>query len=245
MKERPNAWLLTPGYIDRIFQETHLRINPRTAVPGIVVEFYPYVSLNHTARLEGGQLRVRVSDAFRDAPPQVCEALAWILLSKLYRRPVDRSFQETYREFANSERMRERSRRLRATRGRPSRLSTIGQLLDLELLFGRLNEKYFAGTLRRPALSWTPGRSRTVLGRYDSHNDVIFLSRWLDSRQVPEFVAEYVLYHEMLHVKHPSRAVGPRVVVHTREFRRDERRFDRYVAAQRWLKGRDAEESVS
>jgi predicted metal-dependent hydrolase len=73
------------------------------------------------------------------------------------------------------------------------------------------------------------------MGRYDFEQDVIFISRSLDSPSVPEYVVRYILFHEMLHVKHGTRFENDREVVHPPEFRREERRYEYYDAATAWL----------
>jgi hypothetical protein len=52
---------------------------------------------------------------------------------------------------------------------------------------------------------------------------------------VPEFLVEFVLYHEMLHMKHQPRLVNGRRVYHTAAFRADEKRFARYEQALEWI----------
>ncbi|NDD63782.1 MAG: hypothetical protein EBZ36_07365 [Acidobacteria bacterium] len=101
----------------------------------------------------------------------------------------------------------------------------------LHRLFGRLNRHYFGGELTRPRLIWSPRRTRRILGRYDELLDTIVISRTLDDEEVPVFAVEFVLYHEMLHLRHPSRVVDGRRVYHSPAFRRDERRFARYDEA--------------
>jgi predicted metal-dependent hydrolase len=46
---------------------------------------------------------------------------------------------------------------------------------------------------------------------------------------------EYVLFHEMLHVKHPTRRSGCSLVSHSKEFRAEERRFEEFERARRAL----------
>ena len=58
----------------------------------------------------------------------------------------------------------------------------------------------------------------------------------LDRPDVPRFAVEFILYHEMLHVKHRSRVHDSRLIVHTREFKADEKRFREYKEAKLWLK---------
>jgi predicted metal-dependent hydrolase len=103
-------------------------------------------------------------------------------------------------------------------------------------MFDRLNEQYFENELRKPDLSWSAKRTRHVLGRFDVTHNTIFISRLFDSPHIPIGVAEYVMFHEMLHVKHQCRVQDFRLVVHTPEFKADEKRFDRYREAKLWLK---------
>jgi predicted metal-dependent hydrolase len=57
----------------------------------------------------------------------------------------------------------------------------------------------------------------------------------MDHPRVPQFAVEYVLYHEMLHVKHPTRRSGCSLVSHSREFRAEEKRFAEFDRARRVL----------
>jgi hypothetical protein len=61
------------------------------------------------------------------------------------------------------------------------------------------------------------------------------ISRSLDVPEVPEFLVEYVLYHEMLHVKHRPRIISGRRINHHAAFRADERRFAYYAEAMAYL----------
>jgi hypothetical protein len=47
---------------------------------------------------------------------------------------------------------------------------------------------------------------------------------------------EYIVYHEMLHLKHPVQLRGSRRCVHSREFLLEERQFPQLEAARRFLR---------
>jgi len=47
---------------------------------------------------------------------------------------------------------------------------------------------------------------------------------------------EYIVYHEMLHLKHPVKLRGSRRCVHSREFQAEERLFPRLDDAKAMLK---------
>ena len=225
------------GNLEFAFKTVHRRLKPRTPLPSIESEFFPSVGANHSATLEDGVLRVRVSDLFAQAPLEVLETVATILLSKIYRKKVDPQDHREYRRFTMSEEMIERSRRVRSQRGRRARTTgPVGSHWNLEVLFAEVNARYFDGTLRKPELSWTPRKARSVLGRYNYDDDVIFISRLLDSKAIPSYVVAYILFHEMLHVKHQPRISNLREIVHTPEFRKEEKQFEHYDAANLWLK---------
>ncbi len=223
--------------LEPIFQAAHLQLKPRTPVPRIQAEFFPFAGLTHTARYRENLILIRVSDLFVDAPQPVMEALAVILLAKLYRRRAAAEVHHTYRRFIVGRDVQERARISRTERGRAPRLaSPYGRWQDLEARFDRLNATYFAGALERPTLTWSRTKSRRILGRYDSTHRTIFISLLFDSQHIPDFVLDYVLYHEMLHIKHPSRAENCRMVAHTPEFRAEEKRFEHYRNATEWIK---------
>jgi predicted metal-dependent hydrolase len=46
---------------------------------------------------------------------------------------------------------------------------------------------------------------------------------------------DYILYHEMLHLKHPVKLRGSRRCVHSAEFQAEEKLFPQWQEAQRFL----------
>jgi len=83
--------------LESIFKRAHRELRPRTPIPEIKIEFFPFAGLNHTARLHENRLIIRVSDIFTDAPAEIYHSLALILLAKLYRKKIDHSYHRTYR----------------------------------------------------------------------------------------------------------------------------------------------------
>jgi predicted metal-dependent hydrolase len=49
-------------------------------------------------------------------------------------------------------------------------------------------------------------------------------------------LVEYLMFHEMLHMRYPVERVGHRRVVHSRAFRQAEKRFPHYERARRRLR---------
>ncbi len=219
-----------------IYQRVFRQMRPRTPLPDIRIEFKRYANANAQVHWENGVLRVRLADTLEGAPDDVLEALAEILLSKLFRKPVPRTSNERYRRYLNRRDVRRGLDLVRQIRGRKQVEHPHGNAYDLEQMFEDLNFRYFFGLMAQPRLGWSPNASRTLLGHYDPSHNAIVLSRILDRPEIPRIAVEYVLYHEMLHLKHPAEHRGARRCVHTREFKEAEQRFEFFKEAQTILK---------
>jgi hypothetical protein len=215
----------------RVFRE----LKPRTPVPGLRVEFCEFANADSFIRLENGRLHVRISDLLSGAPAPVMEALAHILLGKLYRKPIARAYNHRYRLYLNRKDMRRQAQLVRQIRGRKFISGPQGEHYNLDELFERLNREHFDGLMGRPQLGWSRGRSRSLLGHFDPSHNAIIISRILDQTGVA-VALEYVMFHEMLHLQHPVEHGGARRRVHTREFREAEKRFPRLKEAKELLK---------
>ncbi len=218
-----------------VFTDAFRQVTNRTQMPEIHVSFYPFAGLNHTIRIRKQRVYVRVSDILRDAPPQVHKALAFILVAKLFNKRVIAEYESLYRQYAYQPQVLRASDLARQKRGRKVLSTSLGRTFNLDRMYARLNRKYFNNELHKPALSWSARRTKRILGHHDLVHDAIVISRSLDQATVPEFVVEYVLYHEMLHLRHRPRVVNGRRVFHTAGFRADERHFARYNEAIEWL----------
>jgi len=226
---------LVPGGA-RIFQRIYTRLGCHGRPPYFVVEYHPYADLTHTIRLREDTAYVRLSDVLRRAPRGVVEAAAAILLARLYRRRPPADLLEAYRRFSYARPTRRRLLRLRQTRARRTDHCPTGAHHNLGVLFERLNRHYFGNALARPRLGWSARAWRSQLGCFDPALGQIVLNRQLDGGDVPEYVVAYVLYHEMLHQKHPLRFARCRRQSHSREFRREEKLFADYQRAMNFLR---------
>ena len=216
------------GYVAEALRQ----VAGRVSVPAIDVSFHRFAGLTHTIRVRERKVYVRISDIMAAAPAEVLRAVAFILVARLYRQRASTEVLRLYREYTYRPEVERAIDLARQERRRGQAAGTHkGRVYDLHRIFGRLNRDYFGEGLARPRLIWSPRRTRRILGRYDELLDTIVISRTLDDEEVPVFAVEFVLYHEMLHLRHPSRVVDGRRVYHSPAFRRDERRFARYDEA--------------
>jgi hypothetical protein len=219
-----------------IFARVHREIRPRTPVPAIDLDYKPFANADSHVRLENGTISVRITDVLEGAPAPVTEALAHILLGKLYRRPATRQYEHRYRLYLNRRDMRKRIGLVRQERGRKVHRGAQGEVHNLEVIFEELNGAYFGGMMARPGLGWSHVRSRTRLGHYDPSHHMIMISRIFDDPRAPKLALEYVMFHEMLHLHYPVDHSGSRRCVHTPEFKAHEKQFPQFKEAKLLLK---------
>ena len=219
-----------------IFQQTYNELRPSSSLPELIIEFFAFANINNTIRLREGRLLVRLSDLLEGAPDTVLRAIAHILLAKMYRKPVDRSHALRYRKYVASHEIVRKAHLVRQIRGRKRLRAPQGHFYDLDEIFENLNARFFHGLLTRPCMSWSQTRTRRVLGHYDPAHNAIIISRIFDHFGVPRYALEYIVYHEMLHLKHPVKLRGSRRCVHSAEFKAEEKLFPRLADANAFLK---------
>jgi len=205
-------------------------------MPEFRVEFYPFANVNNTIRLRDSKIHVRISDLLEGAPESVVEAIAHILLAKVYRRPIEAAHASRFRRYVASKDLRTKTHLVRQIRGRKRIGSPLGTVYDLEHIFDELSVRFFHGLLARPQMTWSPIRSRRSLAHYDPAHNTIVVSRIFDHRRVPRYAVEYIVYHEMLHLKHPVKLRGSRRCVHGPEFQAEEKLFPELEKAKAFLR---------
>jgi predicted metal-dependent hydrolase len=205
-------------------------------MPEIRVEFYAFANVNNTIRLREDVIHVRISDLLEGSPDTVLEAIAHILLAKIYRKPIQPLHSTRYRRYVSSHDMAAKAHLLRQVRGRKQIASARGQVYDLDQVFEELNQQFFYGLLARPQMTWSRAHARNSLAHYDPAHNAIVVSRVFDHARVPRYTLEYIVYHEMLHLKHPVKLRGSRRCVHGPEFQAEEKLFPHLEQAKLFLK---------
>ena len=216
----------------RVFRD----LKPRTTVPEISIRFCKFANANSFIKMADGRLELRITDILEGAPAAIHESLAVILLSKLFRKPVPRMYSHRYRLYFNRVEMRRTLHLVRQQRGHKNSAGPEGHCYDLSEVFETINQRFFNGLMARPDLGWSRRKSRTILGHFDPAHNAIVLSKLLDGEHVPRLVVEYVMYHEMLHLRHPVESDGVRRSIHTRDFKAAEKLFPDIKLAKELLK---------
>ncbi len=222
--------------VDQIYARVHRTLKPRTPLPQIEVRFRKYANANSRIKLDAGCLQIDISDLLEAAPAPIQEALAVILISKLYRKLPETDVLARYRRYLYRADVRRTMQLAKQERGRKVYREPNGMFYDLGAMFEELNLQYFHGLMARPELGWSLKPSRTTLGHYDPAHNVIVLTSLLDSANAPELAVRFVMFHEMLHLRYPTQHHGSRRCVHTREFKQAEKQFEEYERARLQLR---------
>lgn len=175
-----------------------------------------------------GAIEIRAHHVFLRADRRVHEAAA------RYLRDRDPASSAILDEFLAGEADYLRSARVR----RPSRVSSLGKVHDLDLILREIVARHFEHPVDTPRIGWgraasgKKGRKRSIqLGVYDREEALIRIHRALDRDWVPDFYVGFIVYHELLHHLIPPVERGGRLYVHTPEFRRLERKYHYYAEA--------------
>jgi len=222
--------------LHHVFETTYRELRPRAPLPEFRVEFYAFTNVNSTIRLRDGIMHVRVSDLLEGAPESVIQAIAHILLAKIYRKPIQPFHATRYRRYVSSHDITAKAHLVRQVRGRKRIESARGQTYDLDEVFEELNRQFFYGLLARPRMTWSRSHARNSLAHYDPAHNAIVVSRVFDQARVPRYAIEYIVYHEMLHLKYPVKLRGSRRCVHGPEFQAEEKLFPHLEEAKKFLK---------
>lgn len=192
------------------------------------IQFYA-TSMLYRAKAKGHNLHILIHEGFIGAAPSVLEALMRSALSagsdadqvKMKAFTLDDDFVEIQMalEAATAD-----------LRDQPQ-----GQYHDLGAAFERVNATYFEGAIARPTLVWNRTPTVRKMGHYDKARDILMVSISLDHPKVPDYVIDYIVYHEVLHKQMGVDLVNGRRQAHTPDFRQAEQAFARYEEAKVFL----------
>ncbi len=127
---------------------------------------------------------------------------------------------------------------------RRSMLEVQGRYFNLEEVLARTAERYFGGQVdvsigwgRAPNVRKRKGRFKTIsraLATYSYNERIIRVSPILDAPDIPSYVIDWIVYHEILHHVIPVKKSGSKHIYHSAQFRSLERGFEHFEKAKKW-----------
>jgi hypothetical protein len=190
------------------------------------------VRLYHSLHIRSGHILVQISIASLLLPDEYFSLLIKILLCRVSEKPISQTWKSQIIKYENEFHHCQDRPIISIKKG----LNPKGEYYNLAEIFQKLNEQYFRSSMDQPNLGWSLRKNRYRLGSYDSHQKKMIISKMLDDRNIPAYVVEGIVYHEMLHQWHPIQKKNGRRIFHGKIFKIDEKKFSEHVKLQKWLK---------
>src|SRR5271157_1362203 len=86
---------------EEIFARVFAEYRPRTPLAGVRLAYKRYANANSAIAFRESRLEVKLSDLWQGAPAPVVEALAHILIAKMFRRSAPAAATGSYRRWLN------------------------------------------------------------------------------------------------------------------------------------------------
>lgn len=195
--------------------------------------FYPFKEFKSTWCRSGGRTEFKISDYLQNADAGVLEDFSRCLFSRISNKGRREVYTDRLRSWLQSEEFISMNRPLYLERSRNLSLSPVGRFLNLKEIHASLKDKGLSQDSFDAVLSWTVSQNAHRVGYCSVIMRVIGISSVLDTPSIPDFVAEYVLYHEILHLES---GLASLTSGHDRDFRVRERMYPNWRTAEDWLK---------
>lgn len=194
----------------------------------LTLEFY-HTASEWSVRRKGTNVHATFSEGFIGADSTVVQAL--VRMAFHARR---KTYRQTVHTYASGDEFAET---LQAIELPTAELDpdVRGRHYDLREVFDRVNHTYFDGRLTPPRLTWNKSLTYWLMGHYQYATDTVMVSISLDSSEIPEYVIDHVMHHELLHRILGVQVVNGRRYAHTPGFRTAERSFRDFERADAFL----------
>jgi len=175
--------------------------------------------------------KVSMHRMFLEAPKNIMDELAcYLLRQKRQITPSIKAFIDTnLKKLDYSHHVDRKS------------LISEGNVYNLQTIYDDLNQEYFNQHLDL-GITWfgkpnQKNRSRVTFGLYFNSLKLIKIHRMLDAPHCPEYVLNYIVFHEMLHHVCPSYVDEKGIHrIHSKAFKEKEEAFPDFHRAKQWIK---------
>jgi hypothetical protein len=197
----------------------------------VEVRYYNLPGL-YRSQVVDGRLLLVANEAFIGAPQTVIENVLWAVMLPKQRQKGPLAI---VRQYADTQAFSDMAQKVNREFFEAENEHSQGRYHDLKDAFQRVNRQYFNNQMEVPRLVWGQRLSRRKLGHYQPATDTVQVSRTLDNPDVPSFVVDFIVYHELLHKQYGIQVSGGRRYSHTAAFKQAERCFQRFNEAQDFL----------
>jgi len=216
---------------DNVLAESFRTAGREYGFDDVNAEFTAFKEFKIRWRRSRGKADFRVSDYLRGAGKDILEGVASSIFSRI--AGTEKGYPQEMVDWVASDAFIRKKRPVYLRRSTTLTKTSKGVHRDLTDSYRRLTE---AGLIKDDAdlyLSWTTEQNIRRVGYCSILMKVIAVSSVFDNEMIPEFVLDYVVYHEYLHI-----AVGfdPFGRNHSQDFVDEEKKYPKREEAEEWVK---------
>jgi len=198
----------------------------------VSAEFQSFREFKLKWRRSCGWIEFETSDYLKDAPPEVMKGLAEMIFSRLSGTRMD-EYPKVMHDWITSDEFVRNNQPEFLRRSKNLTGKAAGAHIDLNESYKRLVDMGLVEYDKDIVISWTKRPNVKSIGHASVLMKVITISSALDSSNIPSFVSDFVLFHELLHLKKGFDPFGER---HGSDFRAMESLHPKASEADEWLK---------
>jgi hypothetical protein len=218
---------------DGRLREFFSRAGSQNGYESVNASYHPYKEFKTTWSRCGSTADFKVTDYMRGAPSSLMEEFASCLLSRGNGQGRREKYNANIRNYLRSEEFVSRNRPLYLARSRNLAYTMRGRHHDLRDSYDRLLSAGLMPHVPNTYITWTSRPNKQRLGYCSMLMRTVAISSGLDRAEIPAFVTDYVLYHELLHMQDGVTFASKH---HTPEFLAKERLYPRWQEAEDWLR---------
>jgi len=198
----------------------------------VSAEFAEYKEFKIKWRRSLGWIEFEASDYLKGAPENVMKGIAETIFSRITRRSENK-YSDAMLEWMTSDEFIKKNRPLYLKRAKNLSRTHRGEHKDLNESYKRLIEMGLVPYDEDLILTWTKQPNVKRIGYCSVLMKVIAISSIFDTTSIPDFVTDFVLYHELIHL---GRGFDPFDQDHDNDFRAQEDMHPMRDEAEDWLK---------
>ena len=192
---------------DTTLKESFRLVGKQYGYDNVDAEFVAFKEFKVKWQRSCGWADFQVSDYLVDAPREVIEGLARTLMSKI-AGSEQIPYSDDMCQWVKSNEFVKLKQPIYVRRSRDLAKTHEGRVRDLDEAFQRLKVLGLVEDDIRMFMTWTKEPNMKKAGRFSVLMRVLVISSVLDTEEIPEFVLDYVLYHEYMQMMQGLRFFG-------------------------------------
>lgn len=215
-----------------MLKESFSTVGKEYGYDDVDAEFASFKELKIKWQRSRGKAEFKVSDYLEDANREIMDDIARSLFSRISGKDPP-GYPDSMNEWITSDSFLRSKQPIYIRRSRNLARTHIGEHRDLEESYQRLVDMGLAVRDENVVVTWTKEPNFRRVGYCSVIMKVVAISSVFDNDMIPEFVLDYVMHHELVHITTGFNPFGRK---HGPDFRKEERKFPQWKEAEEWLR---------